>query len=120
MAQRIPPRAPSSRDRQPRTFRLTINALLTLPVCIGIFVTHYRLLTLSSKVSSLQSPSCRRQGSLVHRSVYLDLQSRRDQMLRVTDTVTPMFKVKLDDVLNRKHLPPLGSYRSLLSSHYRD
>jgi hypothetical protein len=24
--------------------------------------------------------------------------------------VTPMFKVKLDDVLNRKHLPPLGSY----------
>jgi hypothetical protein len=28
-----------------------------------------------------------------------------------------MFKVKLDDVLNRKHLPPLGSYlRSLVSS----
>jgi hypothetical protein len=32
--------------------------------------------------------------------------------------VTPMFKVKLDDVLNRKHLPPLGSY--LRSSRFID
>ncbi|KAI9512396.1 hypothetical protein F5148DRAFT_1279736 [Russula earlei] len=67
----------SSRDKQPRTFRLTINALLSLP---------YRLCSPPPAVGKVRSCS-----------------------------VTPMFKVKLDDVLNRKHLPPLGSYLSPLT-----
>ncbi|KAI0304439.1 hypothetical protein B0F90DRAFT_1254829 [Multifurca ochricompacta] len=71
MAQRNPlPRSPSSRDRQPRTFRLTLSALLSLP---------HRLCNPPPAVGKVRS--CK---------------------------VTPMFKVKLDDVLNRKHLPPLG------------
>ncbi|KAH9980292.1 hypothetical protein BGW80DRAFT_1434906 [Lactifluus volemus] len=71
MAQRNPPsRSHSSRDRQPRTFRFTITALLTLP---------YRLCNPPPAVGKVRS--CK---------------------------VTPMFKVKLDDVLNKKHLPPLG------------
>ncbi|KAH9969576.1 hypothetical protein BC827DRAFT_1120189 [Russula dissimulans] len=69
MAQRNPI-SPPSRDRQPRTFRLTIFALLSLP---------YRLCSPPPAVGKVRS--CK---------------------------VTPMFKVKLDDVLNRKHLPPLG------------
>ncbi|KAI0269813.1 hypothetical protein BC834DRAFT_819785 [Gloeopeniophorella convolvens] len=60
----------SSREKQPRTFRLTINALLSLPG---------RLCNPPPAVGKVRS--CK---------------------------VTPMFKVKLDDVLNRKHLPPLG------------
>ncbi|KAH9080562.1 hypothetical protein EDB83DRAFT_2215585, partial [Lactarius deliciosus] len=59
-----------SRDRQPKTFRLTLQALLSLP---------YRLCNPPPAVGKVRS--CK---------------------------VTPMFKVKLDDVLNRKHLPPLG------------
>ncbi|KAH9002561.1 hypothetical protein EDB86DRAFT_3040520 [Lactarius hatsudake] len=71
MAQQNPPsRSTSSRDRQPKTFRLTLQALLSLP---------YRLCNPPPAVGKVRS--CK---------------------------VTPMFKVKLDDVLNRKHLPPLG------------
>ncbi|KAI9443198.1 hypothetical protein H4582DRAFT_1808584 [Lactarius indigo] len=65
-----PPHSTSSRDRQPKTFRLTLQALLSLP---------YRLCNPPPAVGKVRS--CK---------------------------VTPMFKVKLDDVLNRKHLPPLG------------
>jgi hypothetical protein len=71
MTRRTSPHGPPSRDKQPRTFRLTINALLSLPVSVEILVTHY-LFTPSSIASSLQSPSRCRQGSLLQRSVYLD------------------------------------------------
>ena len=36
--------------------------------------------------------------------------------LKAAHIVTPMFKVKLDDVLNRKHLPPLGKHFRLSSA----
>ncbi|KAI0058275.1 hypothetical protein BV25DRAFT_1291788 [Artomyces pyxidatus] len=57
-------------EKQPRTFKLSVKALLSLP---------YRLCNPPPAVGKVRS--CK---------------------------VTPMFKVKLEDVLNRKHLPPLG------------
>ena len=41
MARRTSPRAPPSREKQPRTIRLTINALLSLPVSVDILITHW-------------------------------------------------------------------------------
>ncbi|KAI0044406.1 hypothetical protein FA95DRAFT_1522872 [Auriscalpium vulgare] len=66
----MPPPPPVPPQHQPRTFRLSLKALLTLPS---------RLCNPPPAVGKVRS--CK---------------------------VTPMFKVKLEDVLNRKHLPPLG------------
>jgi hypothetical protein len=32
--------------------------------------------------------------------------------------VTPVFKVRLEDMLNRKHLPPLGAFVNIHSLYY--
>ncbi|KAF7982883.1 hypothetical protein HWV62_25126 [Athelia sp. TMB] len=67
---------------QPKTFKLSAKALLALPVR-SFALPAASWFSHRSTVSPLQPPS-------------------RDR------EITPVFSVKLEDVLNRQHLPPLG------------
>ncbi|KJA23313.1 hypothetical protein HYPSUDRAFT_40154 [Hypholoma sublateritium FD-334 SS-4] len=58
---------------------------------------------LTRAVPDMQPPARRRQGPLVRRCV---LSSSSGLLL--TGAVTPLIDVRLEDILDRQHLPPLG------------
>lgn len=102
-------------DSQPKTFRLSPSALLSLPVSVlDPSLSRSRANINPITAPALQSPARRRKSEVVFRYPLL-LPSAPFSVLKQTrKIVTAVVDVKLDDVLERKHLPPLGA--PLLSS----
>ena len=98
-------------DTQPKTFRLSPSALLSLPVSVCDPSLSLSRSSTDNLITApaLQSPARRRKSEVVLRYPLL-LPSAPFSVLKQTrKIVTAVVDVKLDDVLERKHLPPLGA-----------
>lgn len=96
---------------QPKTYKPTLKALLYLPVCIlrkKLELLGKRLIMerISSFVSATLHPLLEKSDRAV-----VSIQLEIDVIVEVHSVcqVTPLLEVRLQDVLDRKHLPPLGT-----------
>ena len=83
----VPSALPAPVQSQPKTTRLRLKALVSLPVRLPHPSAHRRL-TICAQTRLFNPPPARGQLS--------------------TFGVIPRFEIGLDDILDRKHLPPLG------------
>ena len=88
---------------QPKTYRLTLKAIISFPVSkspvsVSIYSRNVQLRLCNPPPAVGKVRSCG--GELVICCLFLPAS--------YLGIVTPVFNVRVEDVLDRKHLPPLG------------